>query len=144
MMKFNAPRRVLLAVTVLILLTAAAASAQTTILRANVPFPFYAADKAMPSGDYIVTVDSAANRVKLLNEDNATAVMFLVGARSLKNTEMQNSALVFHRYGNTSFLRQVWRAGQKQRFDWPASRLEKEVHKNNTTLEVAYVHPVTK
>jgi hypothetical protein len=144
MMKFNAPRRVLLAVTALILLTAVAASAQTTILRANVPFAFYAADKALPPGEYVVTMDAAFNRVTLLRADGTDAAVLLSRTSEAAGTAMESSALVFYRYGNASFLRQAWRAGQMQRFEWPASKLEKELYKNNTNLEVAYVHPVTK
>ena len=83
--------------------TVATANGQNRrIAKANVPFEFIVGDKALPAGEYGVSTignDSLAiqgaghNAVRLANYTTRRA---------------NSTALVFHRYGDTFFLSQIW------------------------------------
>ena len=90
----------LLCVAVLI---APAANAQVQ-LKAKVPFAFAVADKALPAGEYTI---SSPDRglVRLVNWDQG-AVATVPVAKSYSDPNGKN-VLVFAKYGNQYFLRQV-------------------------------------
>jgi hypothetical protein len=51
----------------------------------------------------------------------------------------EKSKLVFHRYGNRYFLKQIWMAGDNAGQQLPKSRLETEIALNRTVQEVVLV-----
>jgi hypothetical protein len=77
--------------------------AQTMALRVNIPFEFHAGEKTLPAGTYIVEKRGDA----LLISDrkgNAAGVI----ANAIKNKAYGlESMVVFNRYGNECFLKEV-------------------------------------
>ncbi|NWF85833.1 MAG: hypothetical protein HXY18_18600 [Bryobacteraceae bacterium] len=106
----------------LALLMAAPCMAQA--LRLNVPFAFQVGDKTLPSGDYVVNLDVSSHRITM-NGETGEAVNTLFMTCIYPAQFDSRSALVFHRYGEDYFLRQVQTPGSS--VSMPVSRHEKFV-----------------
>jgi hypothetical protein len=94
--------------------TVATANGQNqSAVKANVPFEFIVGDKVLPAGDYSVSaigIGHDALAIQGINaNDNAVRLVNTVTRSAKKSTK-----LVFHRYGNTFFLSEVWTAGEGQ------------------------------
>ncbi len=73
----------------------------------DVPFRFEVGGKSFPSGEYTFTpVNGKGIKVQSV-ETPKNAVIVLTNAVSTNGTE-ERPHLVFHRYGDASFLAQVW------------------------------------
>ncbi len=92
---------------VLVLLAAALVvnvNAQERV-RANVPFEFVAADRALPAGMYDITeVAAHAMFIREYKSGNAMMVQF----RPASGKQVMHAKLVFHKYGDRYFLYQAW------------------------------------
>ena len=95
-------------------------------VQATVPFSFYVGNTALPAGSYVVR-PVMHNVLAIQNaETKATAVTIMpVGVQA---ASPQNTKLVFHRYGNTYFLSQVWQGlGRSEGFQLVPSKGEREI-----------------
>jgi hypothetical protein len=106
-------RRVVIALIVGVLLVGAATlSAQVPALyvRLTIPFEFRAGNTVLPAGQYrIEYVRPAYGLMRIQNlHSDAIAAVFGVPVQKESGT---SAKLVFHRYGDTYFLRQVWIPG---------------------------------
>lgn len=50
-------------------------------------------------------------------------------------------ALIFHRYGDTYFLREVWRNGREQGFVICETKAERQAARQGNFRQVALIHP---
>jgi hypothetical protein len=91
----------LLSVAVLIAVPVTNAQVQ---LKANVPFAFTAADKPLPAGEY--TISSPDRGLVRLVSSEQGAIATVPVAKSYTDPSGKN-LLVFAKYGNQYFLRQV-------------------------------------
>jgi hypothetical protein len=120
-------------------------------LTAKVPFEFRIGDKTHAAGEYrVVEVGTKILEMRNLNRKSG-ATMFLsnrVQARS--NASPQNGKLVFHRYGPTYFLSQVWEGyGEDSGLQVIQSKSERTIAhqmaslRKHDTVEIALVsfHP---
>jgi hypothetical protein len=71
-------------------------------VNANVPFDFVVGDKVLPAGDYVVSAIAADTLAIQGSTDGAIRLANPTGRRTDK------IALVFHRYGSTYFLSEIW------------------------------------
>jgi len=78
---------------------------------AKVPFEFNVGDKPLPAGQYIVRATTESGQALLIAGKNG-GVMRLTHTISSSKTP-DRGKLVFHRYGDTYFLSEVWNAGEK-------------------------------
>ena len=78
-------------------------------IRANVPFEFRVDDQLMPSGQYQIVNCNTRFSLLIRAVDSKPAV--LVSSRPYGNDAGVVAKLIFHRYGNVYFLRQVWIPG---------------------------------
>jgi hypothetical protein len=109
--------------------TVATANGQNqSTVKANVPFEFIVGDKALPAGQYSVSAIGIGQDALAIQgtkaHDNAV--------RLVNNTTRpaeKSSTLVFHRYGNTFFLSQVWVAGEGQGRQLLKSRQERAIER---------------
>ena len=101
----------LLRISMVAVLAAAAAFAQSsTRMQANIPFGFVVGGKALPAGHYTVDRGPASGIVTIRSGDGQGAAMVLTV--SLYSTVTRDAGrLVFHRYGDTFFLSEVWEPG---------------------------------
>lgn len=96
-----------------LLLTLALATTATTangqdkrMVKANVPFEFIVGDKTLPAGEYVIRAASIGGEALSIQGtvSNHRAVRF---ANTTRRAD-KSAALVFHRYGESFFLSQIW------------------------------------
>ena len=114
-------------------LVAAAREAQAqsrTQYTANIPFEFNVGNETLPAGQYIITNVQTADGTVLLHvraKGQEGAMRLTNGVRA--NEPRQKSVLVFNRYGERSFLAEVWRAGEKEGRHLPKSGSERTIER---------------
>jgi hypothetical protein len=111
--------------------------AHPQVLEVNIPFAFEAGNKMLPAGQYkfesVPTGDGTLYRIRRMDGDAQS----LVSSIALTTGDRQNlPKLVFHKYGTTYFLAQIWNGdgGGRQLFE---SKQEKEVARAEKRTEVA-------
>lgn len=85
------------------LISVPAANAQVQ-LKANVPFAFTVADKPLPAGEYTITAPD--NGIVRLQNAKLHSMATVAVGRSYTDPSKKN-LLVFAKYGNQYFLRQI-------------------------------------
>lgn len=100
----------------LALASAAVANGQSgRQLTAQVPFDFIVADRTLRSGQYEVSnANSAGDVLAIRDADGKSQTMRLTSAVIRNDRQDMNAKLVFHRYGSTYFLSQVWVSGKSE------------------------------
>ena len=130
-------RSILLALTVLLLATAA--QAQTTNVKASIPFDFVVGDHTYSAGEYTVeslSQNSAAIRID--NADESEKGMTLSNACQ-KGQPADGTTLVFQRLGDNYFLYQVWTEGNTTGRELRMSKAQVQLAKNNSKPELVIV-----
>ena len=130
------------AVTIGSLASTQSASAQTstTLTQVDIPFAFQMSNKTLPAGTY--RIDLEANHVILLRgPDKASGFLMMHSASKAKAAD--HGTVVFDRYGNKYYLRQIWTAGKTNGLECPKSRAESNaiVAQNEqaaTSVELAF------
>jgi hypothetical protein len=109
------------------LLTVSAAVAQTRPgdVIVNVPFSFVVANHQMQPGRYIVTPVTYGT-LRIFNTEDSKNQMF-VSVHSVQSSKLTDPKLVFHRYGSSYFLTQVWNGNSDIGREVPKSKAEKEI-----------------
>ena len=109
------------------------AQSGSTMILVQVPFAFVVGDRTLPAGEYTVRSEGPVG-VLIQNTDGKAAIFALPHAiQSPKATP--HSRLVFHQYGDTYFLSELWRPGNKTGQKLNMSPRELELA-GKTTLEV--------
>ena len=111
----------------LVFMLAAPALAQSYSARASVPFEFAVGQKVLPAGDYFVRVD-VLGLIQVM--DVAAADHINIVSHVTKSGQSQTEAvakLVFNRYGNQTFLSEVWDGTSVDGYTLPMSRSEREL-----------------
>jgi hypothetical protein len=96
--------------------------AQGSEMRVNVPFAFHNGSQVMPAGVYKVSIES--QHLILLRGASRSAYMT---ANPESGRPADKGKLVFQRYGNQYFLREVWPAQSDTGEKCTKSKLEREV-----------------
>ena len=95
---------------IIALLVAVASHAQSNLaLHANIPFSFVAGRATLNAGQY--RVDQGNRGLITLKAANGKTNAFLLTATQQCGGIQTASRLVFHRYGNTYILSQIWTQG---------------------------------
>lgn len=92
----------------------------------TIPFNFYAGDKTLPAGQYLVgrSTQTSGETLVLRATDGRSGVFVLT--REIQNNGIQKqSKLVFHRYENQYFLSEFWISGRSNGRALPGSRKER-------------------
>ncbi len=130
-MKWN-----LLTLTAACLLLTAAASAQKSEIRANVPFDFIIDGATLPAGEYSLESVGAGGTVLAIRSANSRIhSMFMVKEDQASHPDSWTK-LVFHRYGDRYFLAEIRVAGNTLIRQVPQTRREKELAMKNSTNAV--------
>lgn len=132
---------------VLMTLAAAVASASAqsfTAIRANIPFDFTVGGKTLPAGNYTVQRGNSSSAETLLirSVDGKAGAFGLTNAVQARTPSVQTK-LIFHRYGNTYFLSEVWTDGDGIGRRLPESRSERELERQAAT-HIAQAEPAEK
>ena len=114
-----------------LLLMAACANAQTLNVKAKVPFDFVVGGKALPAGDYsIQSIPTGNSHALVIRKENAGGGMVLLGNSAQSASPSLDTRLVFHRYGETYFLSQIWTAGNSSGREFQVTGREVEMASN--------------
>jgi hypothetical protein len=135
----NPMKTKLFAVAVALLLSAVATStcyAQQSELAVKIPFAFQAGNHTMPAGEYLVkSVTDGGGTVQRLRQVDGNVVMNVFTLSVETRNGDPSPRLVFHRYGETYFLAQIWTGLQgRQLF---RSNREKEIAREEGRTEIA-------
>ena len=130
-------RSILLALTVLLLATAA--QAQTTNVNASIPFAFVVGDHAYPAGEYTVkSMSQGSAAIRIDNADESEKGITLSTACS-KGQAADGTTLVFQRMGDSYFLYQIWTEGSSSGREFPKSKTQVQLAKNYSKPELVIV-----
>jgi hypothetical protein len=130
-------RTVLFALTVLLLATAA--HAQTTNVKASIPFNFVVGDHAYSAGEYTVkSLSQGSAAIRIDNADESEKRMTLSIACQ-KGQPAAQTTLVFRRLGDNYFLYQIWTEGNSLGREFPMSKAEVKIAKNYSKPELVIV-----
>lgn len=116
-------RKLFGALTIAVLAFVMNVSAQTKE-KANVPFDFVAGDQALPAGTY--AIDELASHV-IGVRNTASNQEKMISMHSAERLNDQSPKLVFHKYGDSYFLYQVW-TGSSEGLEINQSKREKEAN----------------
>ncbi len=101
--------------------TVGSISAQERAVKANVPFDFTVGDKLLPAGTYTISAENT-NVIKIQN--SAKHVTLLSTATS-DGKESKTGELVFNKYGDQYFLREILCSSADMNMAVPTSKQEK-------------------
>ncbi len=120
-----------------LLLVVAGASAQSVNLKANVPFDFVVDNATLPAGSYsIQSINDANGSPTLVIRGETVKAGRLVSSNPAeKLNAAATSHLLFHRYGDTYFLAQIWMQGEQHGRELRMTRREAEIAKNLQSSE---------
>jgi len=125
----------------IVMLGASSAKASSPMLREDIPFDFTVGNATLPAGTYTVT-EATPGLLLIRNEKPGTDAAFVL-VNSVETTKPQDSAkLMFHRYGNSYFLNQVWTNGAISGYSIPKSQDEISVSKELLAANRPEVIPV--
>ncbi len=121
-----------------LLLAATSAVGQTNRgdLKVNIPFPFVVGNQTLPSGHYVVTRFSDST-LRFYNSQKQGA---FVSTHSVEGKAPESAGkMIFHHYGNTYFLFEVWSPAKGTGRQVFTSRAEEELARQGTEKQVAVV-----
>jgi hypothetical protein len=130
-------RSILLALTVLLLATAT--QAQTTNVKASIPFHFVVGDHAYSAGEYTVrsmAIDGVATRID--NADESEKGITISNPCS-SGRPATGTKLVFQRLDNNYFLYQIWTEGNSTGREFRMSKTQVQLAKNYDKPELVMV-----
>ena len=94
-----------------------------------VPFDFTVGNTMLQAGAYTVNLGLAPSTIALRSADGRAAEM-IVSHAAVALTPTKNAKLVFNRYGDRYFLRQVWNVTSSIGREVPKSARERELAQN--------------
>jgi hypothetical protein len=103
--------------------SASAQGSSTPLAEVNIPFAFQTGLQTLPAGMY--RIDRELDHVILLRGPGKTAG-FVEMHDAVKSHASNHGTIVFDRYGDKYYLRQIWTAGSTDGLECPKSRAEKE------------------
>ncbi len=132
---------ILMAISLLVLLSATSAFGQTSA-RFTIPFRFLAGDQMMPAGQYLVRVDPLTRTLNLQHESFIPLMTLRVIPGKRSSDPLEENRLLFKAYGNARVLSRVWMRGFTDANDLPVSKAELELARTEragSIVEIAFV-----
>jgi hypothetical protein len=114
-------------------LTAATGLAQNYGVRATIPFDFTVGDKLLPPGTYTIT-SFDSHELWIRNRDKSVSVATIALAGHNDPGNGNTGKLVFNKYGDQYFLREILCGAASMNAALPASKLEKRVRVQEARL----------
>jgi len=110
----------------LAIVLAAPVSAQTTTLKASVPFDFTIGGRTMPAGDYVLSTGGGSGVLQVRNVAKGIAPAFATINAGSGPSDGDGAFLTFNRYGGDYFLTGIWDRSTIGGCSVPMSRTERE------------------
>jgi hypothetical protein len=130
-------RSILLALTVLLLATAA--QAQTTNVKARIPFDFVVGDHTYSAGEYTVKSLSPSSAAIRIDKADESEMRVTLSNACSKAQPADGTTLVFQRSGDNYFLYQVWTEGNSLGREFRMSKTQVQLAKNDSDPELVIV-----
>jgi hypothetical protein len=136
--------RIVVSAMALLACLGAMAQAPSGKILVNVPFEFVINNHHMQPGRYLVT--SAANGFLQIHDTEVADNQMFLQVNSISSNKPTEAKLVFHRYGDTYFLAEVWNGNGDVGREVVKSKAEKEIlagrfNPSRPKAEVAVVRP---
>lgn len=112
------------------LVMAGNASAQSHKIRANIPFDFSVGRAFLPAGTYTITSDDGITVV--VQNGNWHAIIFRSAVAD--EDRSKNNRLVFNKYGDQYFLREILCQSIHLNLELPASKMEDKARLQRASL----------
>jgi hypothetical protein len=94
-----------------LLLACASAQAQvSSTTKTDIPFDFAVGNRMLRAGEYKIRRTSDSQIMAVISSEQKTEV-FVLAVEKIESTGSPSIKLVFHRYGNSYFLSEVWSGG---------------------------------
>ena len=123
----NHALKALTTLTFLTALTVTSAFGQTAPrVRANIPFQFSVGNQTIAAGKCTIKRLGTSNIV--VTSDNRDVAIMATNA--LASKDVSKTRLVFHKYGDSYFLAQIWTAGSQVGIELLQSRVERALIKS--------------
>ncbi len=122
-------RNVIVALTMVALSLLTISSFAQNKVKADVPFAFRVGNVSLPAGSY--TVRPAADHAFLLQNGDAGSAI-LSTYRNDERLKASAPKMVFHKYGDTYILVEIWDASGTEGMVIPETKLEKELRASNS------------
>ncbi len=122
-----------LMVLMVVLCVVAAQAHSSVILKGNVPFNFIVGDRNLPSGQY--TISAATQNIESWYDANGRGLFMINTVPMGKEASADTYKLVFHRYGDTYILTEVWSGGSSHLVN--GGRTAQQIAKNQKFEVVA-------
>jgi hypothetical protein len=128
----------------LVAVSSALAEGQPGDVLVNVPFSFLVGNHPMPPGRYLVS--GAANGFLRMFDTNDAHNQLFMAVNGVQSRIPQTPKLVFHRYGDSYFLAEVWNGTGNLGRQLPKSKGEQQIASGKVrgtpaTGEIALVRP---
>jgi hypothetical protein len=118
----------LMLVVALALVSAVASYGQSSsTAAADIPFEFVVSGKTLAAGHYQLYAANTGGDVVTIRGAGQSAMSLTIGL--MRRRASDEGKLVFHRYGNRYFLREIWNAGDNTGRQLPKSREEKAIQR---------------
>ena len=107
----------------LVLAPSAPAQGPTYLMKADIPFAFQVGQHKLPAGEYRIqpfNLGAIVVSPEVPGGQYATSTIFAAGG----GKTAEESRLIFERYGDRYFLKQVWRAGMSTGVELPKTKDE--------------------
>lgn len=110
------------------------AQSQSGLIKATIPFQFYAGNRLMPAGEY--SIRPLAHTAMLLSLDKTGFHQILTLHSVERKAIVTDAMLTFRHSGDRYFLRQIWNVGASVGRELPNTRFETGVARNGYSHEV--------
>jgi len=124
----------LLAAFVLVIAASLSAQSNGCPVRANIPFDFDAGSTHFSAGEYDVSAIDSQGALAIVGRDSESALVN--SRRAQSSSPSARTKLIFHQYGGSYFLYQIWVEGESSGRELPKTKLEKELASNATASPV--------
>ena len=130
-------------VCVLVLMTATAFAQLPGIpIRVNIPFDFLVRGKTLPAGEYEISRLSDEPQVLEISNIHNRHDHAAIETDPVQGRVPNHGMVVFHRYGDSYFLNEIWTTGLETGRELPASHQEKMLRRE-TLAKGESVEPQT-
>jgi hypothetical protein len=112
----------------LALATLTAQAQSTNQMKANIPFQFNIGNQTLPAGEYTVRyVNQNSGKTALLFKSADGRTSRIVNMLPAQRMDAQlKASIVFHQYGDSYFLSEVWTGADEYGLALPKSRAERD------------------
>jgi len=116
------------------LVTAGSALAQGHAVKATVPFDFAVGDSRLPAGTYTISSADAGTSTALVIRSDAGNTTILAVA-SANGKQSKTGKLVFDKYGDQYFMREILSPNAEMNLQLPLSKAEKRIEQQEAILQ---------